>query len=260
MSDPDAAAPRELADAMRTFLGLHLAALTDEAVEASPERARDAVAGLLETVGTTLPSFLGTGSVEVGRAMPADDAASVTWASAIAGRRLAEAEGALLHLKLALAAHAPTQEARARLHRCLSVARDALAGVEATLALWADAPRPPIRAREALRLARHCLVAGAPEAAAPLIRAALLAGLHEPHASGDPIPASLNDAWRPWERAARQPDVTRAATEDAWRATDAHPADAVRMWAAFDVAERLVNVASMTPRPNAEPESTLRGS
>lgn len=196
-----------------------------------PPRMREATEGLLRLVEDELPAALDAGGEDRARD--------------VVDRRLSEAEGLLLQLRLALHAPLETLEAAARLAALLGALRRALDALRAALRLHAGieghAPMP----HALLDAARACLRAGAPEAAAPALGRALALGLGAPLGlEADASAADALDAWRA-RAAAPRFDLDEAARVAARLADDAAMAP-VDAWRALDAVERLVNLAAMS--------------
>lgn len=250
---------RELVDATLLFLDRH-----EEALHGGvPARALEACDSLHSGLCTTLAQQVGAAHNELGGTSIVEPAAArafverlpriatdarehEAWAMASLRKRMAEAEGVLLHLRLTLSkgsADGPALGAYTRrLHAEANAATRTLDALRGALHDWAasverargQAPahgdaRAPADARAMVRAARECLVAGVPEAAAPLLRAALARARAE---SPSPIDSTSLDAVA--------------------LALDGGPlTDAVQTWRLLDFVEYAINVAGL-------PSATVR--
>lgn len=238
------AAARDILEATTLFLDRH-----EEAIQsASPARALEACESLHTGLCSTLAEQVGR--VHNGLAShrresapeprdarlfadglrSTDPLAREAWAFAALRKRMSESEGALLHLRLTLAKGSADGPALATFHQRVHAesfaVRRTLAGVRATLALWQDAVRgetaPHVGSPRALtRAAREALVAGCPEAAGPLLRAALDETMRQP------IPMDPEAVSRVRER------------------LEEHLDDDVEAWRLLDFVEFAINVAGM---------------
>ncbi|MFA5862218.1 MAG: hypothetical protein WDA16_11045 [Candidatus Thermoplasmatota archaeon] len=244
---------RELVDATLLFLDRH-----EEALHSGvPSRALEACDSLHSGLCTTLAQQVGAAHNELGGAgivEPASSRAFVerlsrtqsdpreheAWAMASLRKRMAEAEGVLLHLRLTLSkgsADGPALSAYTRrLHTEANAATRTLDALRGALQDWAASTqrlrgnepdqrtnRGPADARAMTRAARECLVAGVPNAAAPLLRAALARA-----------------------RADAPSPIDESALDAILRRLDADPLDdPVLMWRLLDFVEYAANVAGM---------------
>jgi hypothetical protein len=194
---------RDLLDATRLFLDRH-----EEALHSGvPGRALDACDALHSGLCSTLAQQIGLlqhlrcgdapaaeareGAAallaQLARVRSGDARERAAWALASLRKRMAEAEGVLLHLRLTLSKGSADGPALApyarRLHAETHAAQRALDALRSALSDWGEAvegvaagnrPRgggsAPADERAMLRAARECLVAGVPQAAAPLLR------------------------------------------------------------------------------------------
>ena len=277
----DAGAVAELVDATRLFIARHEEAL----LSADPARLVEACDGLHRGLCSTLSAEAGAlhnalratrpappaapapgpAFADALRRVQAGDAAEQeAWAFAAVAKRLAEAEGALLHLRLTLsrgAADGPASLPYARrvAAETYTVHR-ALAGLLAVLDAWAGAyraavagtaPAPP-RApsvRDGLRAGRECMLAGVPEAACPALAGALVAGLAAPF-PGE-APETLAEALALWKLVDAEPPGSAEACREAHRALEEGVQDPVVAWRLLDFVEHVANAASMTRLPGA---------
>lgn len=222
----------DLLSAARLFLLRH-----DEALRSDdPGRVETAARGLLEGLPALREQVAGLGSQ-----------ASRPEARRVVEKRVAECEGALLHLALAASnarvAGAPV-DVVARFASETHLARRALAGLSQALSLWTGEAPPRPEARAALRAARECLLAGLQEAAAACLAKALPAGLAQPFpdaAAGEDLERVLSR----WAAAGREPPEGAAACREAMRRLGAGARDPVEAWALLDLVERVVDRASM---------------
>jgi hypothetical protein len=277
----DGGAVAELVDATRLFVSRHEEAL----LSADPARLVEACDGMHKGLCGTLSEEAGRlhNALRAARSPPppvspatlpealarlrgGDAVEHEAWAFAAVAKRLAEAEGALLHLRLTLsrgAADGPASLPYARrvaaetygVHRTM-------AALLAVLDAWAQAyraavtgskpPAPPVPStREGLRAARESLLAGVPEAAGPALAGALVAGLSAPF----PGAADLEDALARWEKAGLAPPAPAASCREAHRALREGVRDPVLAWRLLDFVEHVANNAGMTRPPslNARP-------
>lgn len=279
---PDEKALDELVASTKLFIRRHEEALAATA----PGRMLEAVDGLHQGLATTLAAEVArfhNALLDEGRTPPrtpgrfaqaharlasGDTHEREAWAFTALGKRLAETEGALLHLRLTLSkgsADGPAGSAWARrvVGETTTVART-LAALVVMLDAWRDAASAAIAAhegrappgreprrrspRDALRAARECLLSGVPEGAAPPLRLALHAGLALP-VLGEPQDVTLDDALAAWKR--RGADLP-ASEEDLRAADDAlarGTSDPVLAWRLLDFVEQAVGRASMTKIP-----------
>ncbi|GEM_PF-5830433 len=224
----------ELAAATRLFLDRHAEALS------SGEGARtlEAVDGLLAALGETLPAEIAAARQGAGEA---PDLAALAhpsavqreaWAHASLAKRMAESEGILLQLQLALRNLESGHGDAFRLVALITAARTVLRGLEQALAQWADAiegapaASPPAPAWAGLRAAREALLAGAPEAVAPALR-------------------------RPFRSVAWAASPEERATLESALAQETH--DPVVGWALVDMVESLLHRARTKGSGGATP-------
>lgn len=272
---PDAAAVAELAASTRLFVTRHAEALhaADFArVRAACEGLHHGLCATLAAEAGALHNALRDGETDAPAPGPAfaDGLARVreggarereAWAFASLAKRLAEAEGALLHLNVTLARG--TGDGPALLPFARRVAGEMIL-VEKTLAAllgaldaWAAAhaaalggaapAAPPPSSREALRAARECLLARAPAAAAGAIARGLLAGLAAPFGG---TPATMEETLAAWRAAGAEPPAGAEACRAAHRALlDPERVDLVLAWRLLDFAEHVANAVGMTPFP-----------
>jgi hypothetical protein len=268
----DAGAVAELADATRLFVSRHEEAL----LSAEPARLVEACDGMHRGLCGTLseeagrlhnalratrpslpPASPATVADALRRVRAGDALEREAWAFAALAKRLAEAEGALLHLRLTLsrgAADGPASLPYARrvagevhtVHRTMA----ALLGV---LDAWAQAYRaavagatpsapPAPSVRDGLRAARECLLAGVPEAACPALAGALVAGLAAPF----PGAADLDDALARWDKAGLAPPAPPEACREVHRALREGVRDPVVAWRLLDFVDHVANAAAMS--------------
>ena len=272
--DPKAA--EELVEATRLFVTRHEEAL----LSSDPRRVLEACEGLHHGLCATLAAEAGRLHNELREARPAEEAPSPAngfgqglrrlreggarereaWAFAVAAKRLAEAEGALLHLRVTIARHGadgPASLPYARQVAALTwTVLRTLQALVTVLASWSDAyaaaatpnaptptPRHERTPRDARRAARQCLLAGVPEGAAPALTHALLGGLLAPFGGGEPT--DLENALARWRAAGAEPP----GGEESCRAVLAELAQGVRdplvAWRLLDFVEHVVNTAGM---------------
>jgi hypothetical protein len=256
----------DLASATRLFLARHGDAL------ASGEGARtlEACEGLLAALGETLPEEI---AAVRGAAVPEPASPGLVsllspsprereaWAHASLTRRMAEGEGILLQLQLALRNLESGEGDAFRLVALITAGRTVLRGLEQAMIQWTDAvaalagappePASPAPAWAGIRAAREALLAGAPDAAAPALRRALRAGLAAPLRLA-PFEGAEDAlaAWRASGRLLPAGDGDVRALEAALvRGSD----DPVVGWALVDAVEGLVNRAAMAGPGSAPP-------
>lgn len=277
---PDRKSAEELVEATRLFVTRHEEAL----LSSDPRRVLEACDGLHHGLCSTLSAELGRHHNALRAARPAPEAPSPSagfrdglrrlreggavereaWAFAVVARRLAESEGALLHLRVTLARHAA--DGPASLAYARQVAAETwtilrtLAALLGVLESWSDAygaaaeglaapqPRRERTPRDALRAARECLLSGVPEGAAPALSHALAAGLCAPFGPGAE-PADLEGALARWRATGQAPP----GGEDSIRAVAAELAHGLRdplvAWRLLDFVDHVVNQASMARPP-----------
>lgn len=212
---------RALLDATRLFLARHEQALAS----GDPARGIEACEGLLEALDATLPQ-------EVARVGGSEEA------RAVLARRVSELEGLAMQLKLHYHALQERNVDVLRLVALLTATRRSIRALQIALAHWAGAPEPH-DALDAVRAARECLHADAPDAAAAALRHALARALVPRTGAG-----SLEEALARWSRASPRFDVedARALAAELARGTD----DAVRAWRWLDETEAIVHAAAMS--------------
>lgn len=283
MTASDAAA---LLDATRLFVRRH-----DEALgSAQPARILEAVEGLHKGLAGTLAAEAARvhdGVLSLGRTPPrtpgqlaqslerfasGDAFEREAWAYTALAKRVAESEGALLHLRLTLSkgsADGPVASAWARrvAGETTTVSRT-LAALLVVLEAWADAARaafaasegraappparPPRSPRDALRAARECLLSGVPEGAAAPLAAALRIGLAAP-VLGVAAPDALEDVLAAWRARGVAPPIAEDDLRAAERALADGIDDPVLAWRLLDFVEMAVQRAGMTPLPTTGP-------
>lgn len=214
---------RALVDATRLFLARHEEALAS----GDPGRGIDACEGLIEAMGETLPA-------EIAR-VGGDEEARVVLA-----RRTSELEGLAMQLKLHYHGLQDRNVDVLRLVALLTATRRSLRALQQTLALWAEAPAPRADALDALRAARECLLADAPDAAATALRHALRRALADP--LGEAGAATALDRWAQGEPRF-DVEQARALHEALQRGTT----DALRAWRWLDEVEAVAHAAAMSP-------------
>jgi len=250
----------ELAAATHLFLRRHEEALAS----GDGARTREAVEGLLAALESTLPAEVDairsaalaapSGVPPLARLSTRDPPEREAWAHAVLRKRMDEAEGLLLQARLALQNMEAGRGGDAfRFVALLTALRSVLRGLARALASWRDAlgacvgepaaALEPASAFALLRAAREALLAGAPEAATPALRAALVAGLAAPVGAATSV-AAARTAWE------REGLVASFSWDDAAQLGLAlgEPLDEVGAWAALDAVDLVVARAGMARR------------
>lgn len=224
-----------LLDATQLFLRRHEQALAS----GDPRRAHEACAGLLDAIGATLPD-------EIGRIAGASERQQM--ARAVLEKRMSEAEGLAMQLRLALEGLDKRETDVLRLVALLTALRRTLRALEQTLGAFAREHGASHEARadtfDLLRAAREALLAQAPRAAVAALGPALRAALAEP--LGMPRETPVADALVRWAQGEPrfEPDAARALEAALAEGSD----EIVVAWSLLDGVERLANQAAMSPR------------